>query len=101
MSPWTTKRPTEDEKEAAASETEPFRRGGFPGHPRLMQEAQALLWEARRDLDESKKQVAAMLRQFTAVKQRMREQQKGQGPGAPCSAAAVAPTLGPRRAPAA
>ena len=76
MSPLTTKRPPEGEKRAASSEAEPFRNGGFQGNPRLLQEEHALLLDARKDFDESQKQVAAMLRQFTALKQRMREQQK-------------------------
>ena len=79
MSQLTTKRPpvsNEGEKGEASYEAHPLRSGGFQGTSRLLQDAHALLSEARRDFNESQEQVAAMFRGYTALKQRMRTQQE-------------------------
>lgn len=70
MSPLTT------DRLPVSNDAEPPRGGGFQGTNRLLQDAHALLSEARRDFNESQEQVAAMFRGFTALKQRMRAQQE-------------------------
>ena len=64
------------ERPPVSNDAEPLRSGGFQGTPRLLQDAHALLCEARRDFNQSQEQVAAMFRGFTALKQRMRAQQE-------------------------